>query len=277
MRRMARRRQRARGLRGSALNGATAASVILFVAACGLWVRSYWTADVVTHRGDQLWQAVAADGRVYVQSVGYVERVGELVRPAGPAGRSGPPAPLTRYTDTPGKFLDRLGRLGRVPPGWRWAADRTAGWRWTSEPPTRGVPRWLVAPLPVGGLPATTADPAPRWPGTRAVTFVLVARRSTRTATGVDGRRVETVSGEDDLLTGRTVWLPVWTIVAAAAVLPASRLGAWWVGSRRRAGRSRANRCPACGYDLRATPGRCPECGAAPTNSGSPPPGREPP
>ncbi len=40
-----------------------------------------------------------------------------------------------------------------------------------------------------------------------------------------------------------------------------------WLISRRRASKARelaqANRCPSCGYDLRATPDRCPECGRA--------------
>ena len=52
---------------------------------------------------------------------------------------------------------------------------------------------------------------------------------------------------------------PHWAMAIAFAVLPAVLL------ARKLRSRSRltAGLCPVCGYDLRATPDRCPECGTA--------------
>jgi hypothetical protein len=50
------------------------------------------------------------------------------------------------------------------------------------------------------------------------------------------------------------VGVPIWSLALASAFLPAGRLV-------RRSRYHRPGRCRSCGYDLRATPDRCPECG----------------
>ena len=63
--------------------------------------------------------------------------------------------------------------------------------------------------------------------------------------------------------TGKAPWaavaIPYWSIAAALAIPPA--VGLWFVLRRRR--RARQGHCTGCGYDLRASSGRCPECGLA--------------
>jgi hypothetical protein len=54
-----------------------------------------------------------------------------------------------------------------------------------------------------------------------------------------------------------TAVAPYWSAVLTTLCLPALRIAAW----RSRNFRGRTGRCRACGYDLRATPDRCPECG----------------
>ena len=56
-----------------------------------------------------------------------------------------------------------------------------------------------------------------------------------------------------------------WPLVLAAAMLPAWRLVSY--GRHLIHRRGRKGLCLECGYDLRATPDRCPECGAVPTES----------
>lgn len=62
-------------------------------------------------------------------------------------------------------------------------------------------------------------------------------------------------------LNGQTRWdlvIPDWYLICASLVLPAIasyRALRYWR-------RSRGGKCISCGYDLRATPERCPECGA---------------
>lgn len=53
--------------------------------------------------------------------------------------------------------------------------------------------------------------------------------------------------------------LPHWSVA-----LPTAAVYALVAPSVRRRRHTRRSHRPRCGYDLRATPGRCPECGTAP-------------
>ena len=64
----------------------------------------------------------------------------------------------------------------------------------------------------------------------------------------------------------RAFVVPPWMVAAASGILPAlwlhRRVAPW--RERRRA---TAGLCRACGYDLRASPDRCPECGERPATA----------
>jgi hypothetical protein len=65
-------------------------------------------------------------------------------------------------------------------------------------------------------------------------------------------------------VSGRMAMIPLWLPFAVFAVAP----GIVLIGRVRRARRKQNGRCPNCGYDLRATPQRCPECGRVPSKAG---------
>ena len=57
--------------------------------------------------------------------------------------------------------------------------------------------------------------------------------------------------------------IPYWSLALIAAALPVHGVVRWWK-RRRTSRRMKAGCCVVCGYDLRATPDRCPECGKVP-------------
>ena len=63
-----------------------------------------------------------------------------------------------------------------------------------------------------------------------------------------------------DWFTSLQITVPYYSVQLVSALLPVAAL----VKIARRTHRQRAGLCPSCGYDLRATPDRCPECGHIP-------------
>ena len=67
---------------------------------------------------------------------------------------------------------------------------------------------------------------------------------------------------------GWTLYVPYWFLLLLTAAMPGYRLSR--ARSLRRQARRQLNLCRRCGYDLRATPDRCPECGTEAGASGAP-------
>ena len=86
-------------------------------------------------------------------------------------------------------------------------------------------------------------------------------RWSPRREEGVGARSAEALGfAWRDVPTGWSLYVPC-SLTTAVLWTPAA---IWVIRRGRRARRRRSGRCTQCGYDLRGTPDRCPECGAVP-------------
>ena len=113
------------------------------------------------------------------------------------------------------------------------STDAQPGFNWQLTPPT---------PMDISGLA-----------GIAEVLF-------DRIGFGFVKMRERTDPGTSSVTTG--ILAPCWFLALVTGVLPAMGLTRWR-RSARAARRQNAGQCAACGYDLRASPQRCPECGAA--------------
>jgi hypothetical protein len=242
------------------LNLLTALSLLLWVAVAVLWVRSCATSDLVARNQFQLRQVALSGGGIFVQSVRAVHRTGEWeVQPPPP----GPPLPLTRYKERPVDYV-----------AWGTTKGDRPAWQWESGPAGR-VPPGIIVSQALGGPPRPPRRSQLR-PVLEPVSYLATSTCSER-GTRADGKFRSEWKTEEDLLVGWTLWLPLWPLALMAGVLPAARIARLW-STRRRSRRRRLNLCPTCGYDLRATPGRCPECGTVEktSNQDTPRPVHEP-
>jgi hypothetical protein len=188
-------------------------SLLLCVAVCALWVRSYWVADVVerdafSRRSGQSRRAVLRLHSLRGALLFNSER-------------------KTEQFTGPFVIQDRQGIQRTV--------EGLPDDAWTKHAWRRYEPSAIVSPY------------EDHW--WQRLGF------NAHGLTRVDQRR----SGVTRLWGVRA---PHWTMAAATGFPP---LAFWWHRRRcLRRFRTQHGLCPLCGYDLRATPTRCPECGRAP-------------
>src|SRR4051812_7701911 len=207
------------------LNLLTLLSLLLSLSAVVLWVRSYWTIDIVKLGSQRLYKAASGGGGVMLESVQFFRREGNWrTDPKAVAGQ------LSTYAQTREDYLGAADASARGP-GRRWERNAFA---YTS----RGA-FWNLA---------WTGVAHPAWPQVAPVN-----KKAGATYDNATGGAVER------WFIGRAVWLPYWVPAAAFAVAPA--VYAARTTARRRRERLRKGLCPRCGYDLRASPDQCPECG----------------
>ena len=103
----------------------------------------------------------------------------------------------------------------------------------------------------------TRADPGNERPGPRPYYYWVTSRATRQSGITVGDKRVRFWFHINARFGYGFVIVPHWALAALLAVLPLL----WWRRSRR--GRLLLLRgcCGRCGYDLHATPDRCPECG----------------
>jgi hypothetical protein len=99
------------------------------------------------------------------------------------------------------------------------------------------------------------------WSVMKTAVIRPIALGSVRVGRGRADVAVPDVYGSERQMTYYWVQLPHWLAAMLLAIMPAIFL-IRWLRQRRSARRAAAGLCAACGYDLRATPHQCPECGA---------------
>jgi hypothetical protein len=183
------------------LNLVTALSLLLCVAACVLWARSYRYYDV--------------------RWIGWTRATGQ--RTAG--------GDLVSVQNWPGSMRFYLYQVTDADDGF---------WRWTMRVPRTGLHTLAIT--------RRSDQPGQQWSsGDAGFAAGHTEHTPWQTAGGTARRYVEW-----------TAQAPHWFLASATAPLPL----AWCAFYLRRRRRTHERLCPNCGYDLRATPDGCPECGA---------------
>lgn len=234
-----------------------AASLALCIATSALWIRSNGTADAL------IWKH--ATGRM----LGFVSHAGSIVvcREVEVGDGRGLAKPgLNHLTLATTPAFVTFPPNGTAGGNWRWLSlhefDHRDRLEWIDWGPPETVEarvlrtHWSFAGFGwrTGGVASLDAEQYTGVFGQSAATMRLLA------SADVQGWRRYLQQPATGVLVP-DCWflkLPLWQLFTASVLLPA----AWLRRVIREARRPPKGLCPSCGYDLRATLERCPECGA---------------
>lgn len=236
------------------VNLLAAVSLLLLAAVLALWVRGYWSAD-------HFWLVYRDDGAELVRS----SRGRLTVRHVIPNVRGIPvPRRLSHWAVSTGS------QLAPGPSVLHWEGGGVV-YEGAPAPTRQEIAAARVALKEVadersaaanGAAPGTRApSPPPRSSDPMAVLeYERYVRSGDRSA--YDRARLQSKEDSARQMLGGSYYhewtFPAWLAAAAASVLPCVTFA---VPLYRRRQRRRRGQCAACGYDVRASKDRCPECG----------------
>ncbi len=220
-----------RAVRAS-VGAATVASATLSAGLAVLWIRSYFVSESWSTTADRRYVARSSGGVIVLERQWTTAAEHDEPGDLDTAIRNGAmPFTFAAIGLTP-SHCSEAGPIQRFR-SWVHIEPGPAGGTW---PPARrwGV-GWDFEPAPIMGFNTTLRPGAPSANGAAKVTHVRFR--------GTVAQRVR---------------VPIGVCTAAFALVPIGRLVRSMVRRRPLPGH-----CRRCGYDLRASPGRCPECGRA--------------